>query len=107
MHKTLEPTQDAGWVLSHEGYNVLTESAVESRFALGNGFLGMRAARSIGRADLGSLARIQQMGVLAALLNLCRGSLGEPLVDLSRHREHFSEFVYFGSLWISSDRSGR
>ena len=31
------------------GYNVLTESAVEFRFALGNGFLGMRAARSISR----------------------------------------------------------
>ena len=32
-----------------QGYNVLTESAVESRFALGNGFLGMRAARSVSR----------------------------------------------------------
>jgi trehalose/maltose hydrolase-like predicted phosphorylase len=49
MHRMLEPTQDAGWVLSHEGYNVLTESAVESRFAFGNGFLGMRAARSVSR----------------------------------------------------------
>ena len=43
------PTRDPGWVLSHEGYDVLTESAVESRFALGNGFLGMRAARSVSR----------------------------------------------------------
>jgi trehalose/maltose hydrolase-like predicted phosphorylase len=49
MMQSLEPTQDPGWVLSHEGYNVLTESAVESRFAFGNGFLGMRAARSISR----------------------------------------------------------
>jgi trehalose/maltose hydrolase-like predicted phosphorylase len=49
MHQALEPTQDPGWVLSHEGYNVLTESAVESRFAFGNGFLGMRAARSVSR----------------------------------------------------------
>src|SRR5215470_11034329 len=49
MHEALEPTQDPGWLLSHEGYNVLTESAVESRFAFGNGFLGMRAARSISR----------------------------------------------------------
>ena len=31
----------------HEGYNVLTETAVESRFALGNGFVGMRAARPV------------------------------------------------------------
>jgi trehalose/maltose hydrolase-like predicted phosphorylase len=49
MHKALEPTQEPGWVLTHEGYNVLTESAVESRFALGNGFLGARAARSVSR----------------------------------------------------------
>ena len=49
MHEVLKPTQDAGWVLSHEGYNLLTESAVESRFAFGNGFLGMRAARSVSR----------------------------------------------------------
>jgi trehalose/maltose hydrolase-like predicted phosphorylase len=49
MLEALRPTQDPDWVLSHEGYNVLTESAVESRFAFGNGFLGMRAARSISR----------------------------------------------------------
>jgi trehalose/maltose hydrolase-like predicted phosphorylase len=49
MHEVLEPTQDPNWVLSHEGYNVLTESALESSFALGNGFLGMRGARSVSR----------------------------------------------------------
>jgi trehalose/maltose hydrolase-like predicted phosphorylase len=49
MHEALEPTRDPGWVLSHEGYNVLTESAVESRFAFGNGFLGMLAAHSVSR----------------------------------------------------------
>ena len=49
MLEALQATQDPDWVLSHEGYNVLTESAVESRFAFGNGFLGMRAARSISR----------------------------------------------------------
>ena len=49
MHEVMQPTQDAGWVLTHEGYNVLTESAVESRFALANGFLGMRAARPVSR----------------------------------------------------------
>src|SRR6516162_3851474 len=49
MHEALEPTQDSGWLLSHQGYNVLTESAVESRLAFGNGFLGMRAARSVSR----------------------------------------------------------
>ena len=49
MLEALEPTQEPGWVISHEGYSVLTESAVESRFAFGNGFLGMRAARSVSR----------------------------------------------------------
>src|SRR5215468_9427945 len=49
MLEALQPTQNPDWVLSHEGYNVLTESAFESRFAFGNGFLGMRAARSVSR----------------------------------------------------------
>jgi trehalose/maltose hydrolase-like predicted phosphorylase len=49
MMQALEPTQDPSWVLTHDGYNVLTESAVESRFAFSNGFLGMRAARAIMR----------------------------------------------------------
>ena len=49
MHEVLEPTQDPDWILSHEGYNVLSESALESRLAFGNGFLGMRAARSVSR----------------------------------------------------------
>jgi trehalose/maltose hydrolase-like predicted phosphorylase len=49
MHEALEPTQESGWVLSHDGYDLLSESALESRFAFGNGFLGMRAARSVSR----------------------------------------------------------
>jgi hypothetical protein len=49
MLEALEPTPEPGWVLSHEGYNVLTESAVESRFAFSNGFLSMRAARPVSR----------------------------------------------------------
>ena len=49
MHEALLPTQDPGWVLTHEGYNVLTENAVESRFALGNGFRGMRDSRPVSR----------------------------------------------------------
>jgi trehalose/maltose hydrolase-like predicted phosphorylase len=49
MRDVLEPTADPEWVLRHEGYDVLTENEVESRFAFGNGFLGMRAARSVSR----------------------------------------------------------
>jgi trehalose/maltose hydrolase-like predicted phosphorylase len=49
MLDALKPTPDFGWIIGHEGYSVLTESEVESRLAFGNGFLGMRAARSAGR----------------------------------------------------------
>lgn len=49
MREALKPTAEPGWVLSHEGFNILTESALESRFAFSNGFLGMRAARSVSR----------------------------------------------------------
>ena len=49
MKEALEPTQDPGWVLRYDGFNVLDESALEARFAFGNGFLGMRAARSVSR----------------------------------------------------------
>jgi len=49
LHQALQPTEDSDWVLNHDGYSVLTESALESSFAFGNGFLGMRAARSVSR----------------------------------------------------------
>src|SRR6185437_5806169 len=49
MREATRPAGEPGWVLSHEGYHVLTESVVESRFALANGFLGVRAARSVSR----------------------------------------------------------
>ena len=49
MLEVLKPTDDPGWTLSHQGYDGLSETAVESRFALGNGFLGMRAARPVSR----------------------------------------------------------
>lgn len=49
MHEVIEPTRDPRWTLGHDGYSILSESAVESRFALSNGFLGTRAARSVSR----------------------------------------------------------
>src|SRR6185437_10524372 len=49
MREATRPTGEPGWILSHEGYSVLTETAVESRFALANGFLGVRAARAASR----------------------------------------------------------
>jgi trehalose/maltose hydrolase-like predicted phosphorylase len=49
MLEVMKATPDPAWVLQHEGYDVLTESAVEARFALGNGFMGMRASRPYSR----------------------------------------------------------
>jgi trehalose/maltose hydrolase-like predicted phosphorylase len=49
MEHALEPTADPAWVLDAEGYDPLRESSVESRFAISNGFLGVRATRAITR----------------------------------------------------------
>ena len=49
MRDALEPTDDPGWVLHEDGYYMLCESSVESRFAIGNGFLGVRASRAVSR----------------------------------------------------------
>lgn len=47
----LEPTADPTWVLRHD-YHPTHESGVESRFALSNGFLGVRASRSVSRGPM-------------------------------------------------------
>jgi trehalose/maltose hydrolase-like predicted phosphorylase len=52
MLEAFAPTGEAGWTLVNEGYDGRRESTVESRFAIGNGFLGVRAARSISRASI-------------------------------------------------------
>ena len=49
MERALKPTDDPAWVLDADGFNPLLESSVESRFAISNGFLGIRAARAITR----------------------------------------------------------
>jgi trehalose/maltose hydrolase-like predicted phosphorylase len=49
MEQTLAPTDDPAWVLHADGYDALRESSVESRFAISNGFLGIRGARSVTR----------------------------------------------------------
>jgi trehalose/maltose hydrolase-like predicted phosphorylase len=49
MHDALQLTPDHRWVLTHKGYDIQSESVIESRFAFGNGFMGMRAARCISR----------------------------------------------------------
>ena len=49
MDHALKPTADAAWVLEAEGYDPLREGSLESRFAISNGFLGIRGARAITR----------------------------------------------------------
>ena len=40
---------DPSWILDDEGFDPLRESSRESRFAISNGFLGIRGARTINR----------------------------------------------------------
>ena len=49
MDEALSPTADPGWVLVEDGYDPLRESSLESRFAVSNGFLGVRGARATTR----------------------------------------------------------
>ena len=49
MRTAMQPTDDPCWVLHHHGTNILREGGIESRFAIGNGFLGVRAARAVSR----------------------------------------------------------
>ena len=49
MERALEPTADPAWVLQVDGYDPLRESSLESRFAISNGFLGVRGARATTR----------------------------------------------------------
>jgi trehalose/maltose hydrolase-like predicted phosphorylase len=49
MEHALDPTADPAWVLEVEGYDPLCEGNLESRFAISNGFLGIRGARATTR----------------------------------------------------------
>ncbi len=49
MEHTLQPTADPAWVLHDDAYDPLRESSRESRFAISNGFLGVRGGHSINR----------------------------------------------------------
>ncbi len=51
MTPVLAPTADPDWIFSVDGYDPLRENSVESRFAISNGFLGIRGARSATRGE--------------------------------------------------------
>jgi trehalose/maltose hydrolase-like predicted phosphorylase len=54
MDDLLEPTADPAWLLHADGYDALRETSIASRFAVSNGFLGVRDARTMTRgADWG------------------------------------------------------
>lgn len=49
MEHALTPTADPAWIIEESGYDSLRESSRQSRFAISNGFLGVRGARAINR----------------------------------------------------------
>ena len=51
MDRVFVPTADPDWVILADGYDSLREVSVESRFAISNGFLGVRGVRSTTRGD--------------------------------------------------------
>ena len=53
MKQALEPTADASWVLSDDGCDPLRESDRATRFAISNGFLGVRASQTVNRSPQG------------------------------------------------------
>ena len=49
MEDTLGANADPSWLLDDDGFDPLRETSRESRFAISNGFLGIRGARTINR----------------------------------------------------------
>ena len=106
MDHVLKPTADAAWVLEAAGYDPLREGSLESRFAISNGFLGIRGARAITRGErwvvpphtyvaglfdtLGTKPAIPELVPAADWLKVRISLSGRPLVhhpgDASSHR---------------------
>jgi len=51
MAAVLALTEDPAWIFTVDGFESMMESSVESRFAISNGFLGVRGARSTTRGE--------------------------------------------------------
>lgn len=77
MHRHLLPTADPAWLLSEIGYDPLRESSFETRFAVSNGFLGLRGGLS---TDLGACRTLPQRTYVAGLFD--RPLMGTPLPEL-------------------------
>jgi trehalose/maltose hydrolase-like predicted phosphorylase/beta-phosphoglucomutase-like phosphatase (HAD superfamily) len=48
----MRPPADARWALQQTGYSPLSETGIEARFAVSNGFLGVRGARAVSRGPM-------------------------------------------------------
>jgi len=48
----MEPHADARWMLRQEGYSPLSETGIESRFSISNGFLGVCGSREASRCPM-------------------------------------------------------
>jgi trehalose/maltose hydrolase-like predicted phosphorylase len=51
MQQALDAIADPAWTFRADGYDALRESSVESRFAISNGFLGVRGSRATTRGE--------------------------------------------------------
>ena len=106
MEQILEPTNDLAWILEFEGYDQLRQSSLDSRFAISNGFLGVkggrvttRGARSIPPSRIYVAGLFDMAGIDHAVPGLVPAAdwlqvrillAGAPIVhhpgDLSSHR---------------------
>ncbi|WP_260854251.1 glycoside hydrolase family 65 protein [Paraburkholderia sp. BCC1886] len=49
FEQVMRPSTDPGWILREEGFDALLEGSRTTRFAISNGFLGVRGARALPR----------------------------------------------------------
>ena len=76
MGQALRPTADPAWLLSEVGYDPLRESSFETRFAISNGFLGLRGALA---TDLGACRTLPPRTYVAGLFDTAL--VGAPIPE--------------------------
>lgn len=76
MDQALLPTSDPAWLLSEIGYDPLRESSFETRFAISNGFLGLRGGLA---TDLGACRTLPPRLYVAGLFDT--PSMGAPIPE--------------------------
>ena len=75
MDDAFAESPDAAWLLVSEGYDELRDSSVASRFAISNGFLGVRGERTLTR-PIGETAEARTY--VAGLFDTLNPSLSTP-----------------------------